>query len=54
MYGLVTTAVLDTKVTEVKNKILDVSLLVRKTDYEAKISETGNKYLTSSYYNKKF
>ena len=54
MCGLVTTTVLVAEATEVKNKIPDVSGLVRKTDYDFKISETGNKYLTSSFYNKKF
>ena len=54
MCGLVTTTVLVAKATEVKNKIPDVSGLVRKTDYDVKISETGSKYLTSSFYNKKF
>ena len=37
--GLVTTTVLNTKVCEVENKILDVNGLVKKMVYDAKISD---------------
>ena len=46
--GLATTAAL----TAVENKILDVSNLVKKTDYNAKISDIESKYFTTSDYNK--
>ena len=46
--GLATTAVL----TAVENKIPDVSNLVKKTDYDAKISEIENKCITTAEYNK--
>ena len=36
--GLVTTTILNTKIEEVENKIPGVSGLVKKTDYNAKIS----------------
>ena len=38
--------------TTVKNKIPNVSDLVRKADYDAKISEMENKYFTTSDYTK--
>ena len=38
--------------TTVKNKIPNVSDLVKKADYDAKISEIENKYFTTSDYNK--
>ena len=36
----------------VENKIPDVSSLVKKTDYDAKISEIESKYITTVDYNK--
>ena len=45
---LATTAALTT----VENKTPNVSDLVKKTDYKAKISKMENKYLTTSDYNK--
>ena len=36
----------------VENKIPSVTDLVKKTDYDAKISEIENKYFTTSDYNK--
>ena len=47
-----TTTTCNTKISEVKKKILIVSDLVKKTDYIAKISETDEKYITTSDYNK--
>ena len=38
--------------TTVQNKILNVSDLVKKADYDAKISEMENKYFTTYDYNK--
>ena len=49
--GLVTTVV-NTKIGEVENKISNASGLVKKTDYDAKISEIKGKYFTTSDYNK--
>ena len=46
------TTLLNTKIGEVENKILDVSPLVNKTDYNAKISDVEKKYVTISGYNK--
>ena len=43
--GLMTTAVLNTKIGQVENKIPDVSGLVRKTDYNAKIKDIETKIL---------
>ena len=43
---------LNTKIKEVKNKILDLSGLVKKTYYVGKISEIEGKYMTTSDYNK--
>ena len=37
--GLLTTVVFNTKTGEVENKILDLNGLVKKTDYDAKISD---------------
>ena len=45
--GLMTTAVLDTKIGEVENKIRDV-----KTDCNSKISDIEKQYFTVSDYNK--
>ena len=49
---LVTTPFPKTKIGEVRNKILDGSKLVKKTDHEAKISEIEGKYLTTFGCNK--
>ena len=46
--GLVTTAAINI----VENKIPDVNNLVKKTDYDAKISHIVAKYFTTSDYNK--
>ena len=46
--GLATTAAL----TAVKNKIPDVSNLVKKTDYNAKILDIKYRYFTTADYNK--
>ena len=40
------------KIEEVQNKIPDVSGLVKKTDYDAKISDIEGKYFTTADYNK--
>ena len=45
--GLVATIVLNIKVNEFKNKILVLSNLVKKTDYDAKILEIEGKYITT-------
>ena len=50
--GLVTTTVSNTKIKEVDNKIPDFSGLVKKADYDAKISDIGKQYSTTSDYNK--
>ena len=42
----------NTKIGEVGNKISDVSKLVKKIGYDAKISQTEEKYLTTFDYNK--
>ena len=47
-----TTAVLNTKTSVVKNKIPVVSDLGKKIDYNAKISEIEGKYFSTSDYNK--
>ena len=49
-----TTTILDTKteIGEVKNKIPDVSDLVKKVDYNAKISEIEKIYINTSDHNK--
>ena len=52
MNGLVTATVLTTKIDEVENKIPDMSVLVKKTDYNAKISDAEKIYFTISDYNK--
>ena len=44
--------ILNTKTSEVKNKMLGVSGLIRKTNYDAKILEIDEKYITTSDYNK--
>ena len=43
-----TTAVLNTKISEVENKIPSVNDLVKKKNYDAKLSETENKFLIYS------
>ena len=40
------------KIKEFDNKILDSGGLVKKTDYDAKISEIEQKYITTSVYKK--
>ena len=50
--GLATTAVINTKVGGVENKIPDVNDLVNKKDDDAKISDIEGKYFTTSDYNK--
>ena len=47
--GLVTTAIFDTKNKGADNKIPDLSTLVKKTDYKAKIE---GKYFTTFVYKK--
>ena len=39
------------KVKYLENKIPNVTNLVRKADYDAKISDMENKYFTTSHYN---
>ena len=43
-----TTTVLDTNIGEVEIKIPDVSGLVKKTNYDARISDIEKEYLTTS------
>ena len=56
--GLVTTTVLNTKVSDVENKILDTSSLVTTTVLDTKIGEVENKipdhakYITTQEFNK--
>ena len=50
--GLVTATVLNTKISKVKNKIPVVSDLVKKTYYDAKISEIEGRYINTSDYNR--
>ena len=50
--GLATTAVINTKVGGVENKIPDVNDLVNKKDDDAKISDIEGNYFTTSDYNK--
>ena len=47
-----TTTVLNTQISEVENKTPSVTDLVNKTDYDAKIKDTGGKYFTTADYNK--
>ena len=47
-----TTTVLNTKISDVDNKIPSVSGLVQKTDYDAKIKDIEGKYFTNVDYNK--
>ena len=46
-----TTAVLNTEIKKVDDKIPDLCGLVKKTQYDSKISEIEGKYLTTSDYN---
>ena len=39
------TAVLNKKIGEIENKIPDISGLVKKTDYDTKISKVEGKYI---------
>ena len=45
-----TTTILSTKNGEVENEISDVTGLVKKTDYNAKISDIEGKYFTTFDY----
>ena len=47
-----TATVLNTKIGEVENKIPDVSGLVRKTDYDAKIKDIERTYFSTVDYNR--
>ena len=49
---MVTATVLNTKIGEVENKIPDVSGLVRKTDYDAKIKDIEGTYFSTVNYNR--
>ena len=49
---LLTTTVLNIKIKEVDNKIPDINSLVKKTNYDAKISNLEGIYFTTSDYNK--
>ena len=48
--GLVTTTVLNTKISEVENKIPDTSSLVTTTILDTKVGEVQNKILDNSKY----
>ena len=50
--GLMTKTVLNRKTNKVENKVLIVSSLVQKTDYDAKIKEIERKYFTTANYKK--
>ena len=43
---------LNTEIGEVGKKLPDISGLLKKTDYNAKISDIELKYFTASYYNR--
>ena len=47
-----TTTVLNRKINKVENKIPSVGNLVKKTDYDAKIKDIEEKYLTAADCNK--
>ena len=47
-----TKTVLNRKTNKVENKVLIVSSLVQKTDYDAKIKEIERKYFTTANYKK--
>ena len=44
--------VTNSALTAVKNKVTDVSSLVKKTDHNAKIPDIESKYITTAHYNK--
>ena len=46
--GLATTATLNA----IKNEIVNVSDIVKKTDYDAEVADIGDKYFTMSDYNR--
>ena len=50
--GLMTKTVLNRKTNKVENKVIIVSSLVQKTDYDAKIKEIERKYFTTANYKK--
>ena len=52
MSGLVTTTVLNIEISEVENKIPNVSDLVKKSDYDAKITDIEEKCFANPDYNK--
>ena len=45
-----TTTALNTKISEVENKIPSVRGLVKKTDYDAKVKDIEGKYFTAADY----
>ena len=47
-----TTSALNTKISEVRNKIPNVVGLVKKTDYDTKIKDNKGKYFTIANYSK--
>ena len=47
-----TTTVLDTKIGDIYNKILDVNGLIKKIGYNVKMSDIEKNYFTTSDYNK--
>ena len=47
-----TITVLNTKISEAENKISNVSGLVKKSDYDTKVTDIEGKYFTTSDYNK--
>ena len=50
--GLVTTTILNIKISEIENKIPNISDLIKKEDQHAEISDIEGKYVTTSDYNK--
>ena len=50
--GLVTTTILNIKISEIENKIPNISDLIKKEDQHAEISDIEEKYFTTSDYNK--
>ena len=50
--GLVTTTILNIKISEIENKIPNISDLIKKEDQHAEISDIEGKYFTTSDYNK--
>ena len=49
---MIKTTVLNANIEKVENKLPDVSIFVKKTDYNANISNIEKKYFTTFYYNK--